>query len=47
MADAIEKQLNAGNLLNTRTESYLCNNSFCYKYASQEEIKNHLQYKLN
>ena len=39
MADAIEKQLNAGNLLNIPTGSYVCNNSFCYKYAAQEEIK--------
>jgi hypothetical protein len=39
MVDAIEKQVNVGNLLSTRTESYVCNNSFCYKYATQEQIK--------
>ena len=35
MADAID----ARNLLNTCSESYVCNNSFCYKYAAQEGIK--------
>ena len=40
MADAEKKQSKAGNLLNTDTlESYACNNSLCYKYAAQEEIK--------
>jgi hypothetical protein len=38
--NAIKKEVKAGNLLKIGTiDSSICNNSFCYKYASQEEVK--------